>query len=93
MPPKGDKLSPQEVAVLTEWVKMGAPDPRTVGGAGKLTGLSDKARAHWAYQPVKEPPVPSVQKADWVRTPVDAFVLSKLEQNEMLPSKPAPRRR
>src|SRR5687768_5026445 len=29
MPPKGEKLTDQQIAVLTEWVKMGAPDPRT----------------------------------------------------------------
>ena len=36
---------------------MGAPDPRvaTADAASKLTGLTDAARAHWAYQPVKQP--------------------------------------
>ncbi len=87
MPPKGDKLSAKEVADLTEWVKMGAPDPRVTGAGGsKLTGLTDKAKAHWAYQPVKSPRVPEVRSASWVRTPVDSFVLARLEQNEMKPS-------
>src|SRR2546423_5305360 len=49
MPPKdkGEKLKPEQIADLTEWVKLGAPDPRvTAAGAGyKLTGLNDKARA------------------------------------------------
>jgi mono/diheme cytochrome c family protein len=90
MPPKGEKLSAQQIADLTTWVKMGAPDPRVgVGGAGKLTGLNDKARAHWAYQPVKKPAVPDVKDKSWVRTPVDSFVLAKLEQNRLTPSKPA----
>src|SRR5689334_4830351 len=53
MPPKGEKLNDQQIADLTEWVKMGAPDPR-LPGAPKLTGLTDKARAHWAYQPVQD---------------------------------------
>src|SRR4051794_14759663 len=89
MPPKGEKLSAKEVAALTEWVKMGAPDPRTAAPGGKLTGLNDKARAHWAFQPVTRPAVPAVQNKAWVRTPVDAFVLAKLEQNGMHPSPPA----
>jgi hypothetical protein len=89
MPPD-DKLEPQEIALLTQWVKMGAPDPR-VSSATKLTGLNDKARAHWAYQPVKLFPVPKVQDTSWVKTPVDAFVLQKLEANHMKPAPPASR--
>jgi hypothetical protein len=90
MPPNGKKLSPQEVADLTTWVKMGAPDPRTNGGV-KLSGLTDKARAHWAYQPVKEPAVPAIKDARQVKSPVDNFVLAKLEAAGMTPSRPAAR--
>jgi Protein of unknown function (DUF1553)/Protein of unknown function (DUF1549)/Planctomycete cytochrome C len=86
MPPK-EKLSDQQIADLTAWVKMGAPDPRSAGSGGsKLTGLNDKARAHWAYQPVKPQAVPEVQDQAWVRNPIDAFVLAKLEQNGMKPN-------
>jgi len=87
MPPKGEKLKPEEIAALTEWVKMGAPDPRKADAkiASKLTGLTDSARHHWAYQPVKKPAVPVSKNQQWCRTPVDAFVLKKLEEKEMLP--------
>ena len=55
MPPrkKGAKLSDAQIASLEQWIKMGAPAPAGAGGA-KLTGLSDKARSHWAFQPVRE---------------------------------------
>src|SRR5687768_12282102 len=44
MPPKGEKLSKEQIAILTAWVKMGAPDPRDApAGNTKLTGLTDKA--------------------------------------------------
>ena len=33
---------------------------------------------HWSYQPVKRPEVPQVQQKEWVRTPIDAFILAKL---------------
>lgn len=88
MPPKGEKLSDADIATLTEWVKMGAPDPR----AGdkdiktKLTGLTDKAREHWAYLPVVKPPVPAVKNAAWCKTPVDAYVAQKLEEQGMAPN-------
>lgn len=86
MPPKGEKLSATQVADLTTWVKMGAPDPR-VGGTVKLTGLNDKARSHWAYQPVKKPEVPTVKTKGWVNTPIDAFILAKLESEQMTPAR------
>jgi hypothetical protein len=86
MPPKGEKLSDQEIADLTEWVKMGAPDPREVPKDGKLSGLTDKARHHWAYQPVTKPAMPSVKNRAWCITPVDTFILEKIETKGMLPS-------
>ncbi len=87
MPPKGDKLSDAQIAALTEWVKMGAPDPR-IGAAtgGKLSGLTDKARQHWAYKPVVKPAIPAVKNRAWCITPVDAFVLQKIEEKGMAPS-------
>ena len=86
MPPKGEKLSDQEIADLTAWVKMGAPDPRKEAKGGKLTGLTDKARSHYAFQPVKKAPIPEVKNRAWCVTQVDAFVLKKLEDKGMTPS-------
>jgi len=57
MPPK-KQLSAEEIAVLEEWVKMGAPDPRT--GARTLTKIEqhlEDSKKHWAFQPV--PPLKS----------------------------------
>ncbi len=89
MPPKkeGGKLSDEKLAAVKAWIAMGAPDPRD-GKHTKLTGLTDEARAHWAYQPVQEPAVPGT-KDPWVRTEVDAFVLTKLQANGMQPNPPA----
>jgi mono/diheme cytochrome c family protein len=92
MPPKskGGKLGDQQVADLAAWIKMGAPDPRKEAvKSSKLTGLNDKARQHWAYQPVKPYqtiPVPVNKNQAWCRTPIDAFILQKLEAKGMYPS-------
>jgi hypothetical protein len=43
----------------------------------------------WSWQPVVRPEVPSVQQKEWVRTPVDAFVLQKLEEKGLKPSSDA----
>ncbi|EDY17279.1 protein of unknown function DUF1549 [Chthoniobacter flavus Ellin428] len=90
MPPKGEKLSDKEIADLTTWVKTGAADTR-VAVKGKLSGLTDKARQHWAYQPVVKPAVPAVKNRAWCYTPVDAFILQKLEEKNMIPAPPADR--
>jgi hypothetical protein len=99
MPPKGEKLKEEEIAVLTEWVKMGAPDPRKAAAtATKLTGLTDKARHHWAFQPVKKAPLPAVKNQTWTLMddrktvhPIDTFVLAKIEEKGMLPGPAADR--
>ena len=44
-------------------------------------------RKHWAYLPVSRPAVPVVRDTAWVRNPIDAFVLAKLEKERW---KPAP---
>jgi hypothetical protein len=41
---------------------------------------------HWAFQPVRPPRVPRVKDARWVRNPIDAFILAKLEENGLRPS-------
>ncbi len=92
MPPKGEKLTAKQITDLTEWVKMGAPvssDAKAV--KSKLSGLTDKARAHWAFQPVKKPAVPINKNQQWCRTRVDCFILQKLEQQGMFPSPDAER--
>ncbi len=46
---------------------------------------------HWAYQPVQHPAVPTVAASEWVRRPIDAFVLAKLEEKHLKPSGDAQR--
>ncbi|KAB2964473.1 MAG: DUF1553 domain-containing protein [Zoogloea sp.] len=45
----------------------------------------------WAYQPVKTPELPAVKQGKWVRTPIDAFVLARLEEKGIKPSPEADR--
>lgn len=83
MPPadEGGKLSDDKIAILEEWVKMGAPDPRT-GGKPHPMDMAE-ARKHWAFQPVVKPAVPKAKAAKQVATPVDAFILAKLEEKKL----------
>jgi hypothetical protein len=90
MPPKGKKLSEQEIEGLVTWVKMGAPDPRT--GKAQGSGIKTKSADHWAFKPVREPPVPPVKNKRLVQTPVDSFILAKLESKGLTLSSRADKR-
>ncbi|MDQ3625298.1 MAG: DUF1549 domain-containing protein, partial [Verrucomicrobiota bacterium] len=94
MPPKGDKLSDEVIADFEKWVRMGAPDPRIAKGGPKATAIDmAKAREHWSLRPVTKPAVPKVDDPrDFVQTPVDAFVLSKLQEKGLTPSARADKR-
>ena len=87
MPPKGDDLSPQQVQDVMAWIRAGAVDPRTAPTkAPSLSETASKAKAHWAFQPISKPVVPTVNDRAWVRTPIDAYVLALLERNGMKPN-------
>ena len=51
--------------------------------------IAKKAAAHWAFHPVRMPAVPAVKDTAWVRTPVDAFVLARLQAAGLQPAAPA----
>jgi hypothetical protein len=46
---------------------------------------------HWSLEPIARPPLPVVSRVDWVRNPIDAFVLAKLDQQGLAPSPEADR--
>src|SRR5690606_3531417 len=83
-------LSAKEIALLTAWVDAGAVWPDGIDGPAE-------APTHWAYQPIvrNEPPVPAAASdavvASEVLSPIDAFVLSRLEEEGISPSPEADR--
>ncbi len=89
MPPadEGGKLSDEKIALLEQWVRMGAPDPRTGGKAHPLDMAA--ARQHWAFQPIAKPAVPD--GATGARA-VDALVDAKLKERGVAPAPEAERR-
>lgn len=95
MPPRG-KLPQNEIDLLTEWVRRGAPFPEATAPADTAKHGSridfEAGRKFWAFQPVREHPVPEVQRREWAAKRIDAFLLQKLEQNRLFPSPEADRR-
>ena len=89
MPPEG-KLVDEEVALLTEWVRRGAPWPADAEPAGDGPGDDPAADPldHWAYRLVRNPPVPHAAGS----TPVDRFLNARLAGAGLDPAEPADRR-
>src|SRR5262249_22090341 len=74
MPPD-EKLADGEIAVLEEWVRRGAPDPRAPGaqpGGASTTSASSKeaAATHWAFQRMADPVPPAVKDDSWPRNEI-----------------------
>ena len=94
MPP--DKpLKETQIASLTRWVKQGAVWPgkaEVIVTPTSPAGFEKARREHWAFQPVRQPAVPALKNPAWVSTPVDAFILAKLETQGLAPSPAADKR-
>ena len=103
MPPDG-KLSDAQIADLTAWVRAGAffPEANSKSAQNAVSKASASAasafpypadrRNFWSFQPVKNPSLPVVKNAAWCKTPIDRFILARLEAKGLKPAAPADRR-
>lgn len=76
MPPEGERLTVEQVAVLRDWIAAGAEWPE------KKTSVSQAATdlsSHWSLQPIREPKLPHVDDLSWASNPIDCFVQAKRE--------------
>jgi mono/diheme cytochrome c family protein len=95
MPPKA-KMSADKIAVLTKWVEMGVPipnDAETTRPELKKTApeVNDETKKFWSFQAIEKPHVPAVKNTKWSHTPLDNFILSRLEDAGLTPNAPADR--
>lgn len=78
MPPKGERLTGEQIAILRDWIDQGADWPTTA---------SVDPRSHWAFKPPVKSPLPKiVSDGKWVRNPMDAFILARLDREGLKPS-------
>lgn len=86
MPPGPKRLSPEEIATLRAWIDEGAtwPESAVASAAVKST--------HWAFQPIRHPSPPKTSNDAWVRNPIDAFILARLDREKIAPSPEASKR-
>ena len=93
MPPTG-KLPQAQIDVLTRWIKMGMPYPEGLVkiDASERHGspqVNEENRKFWSFQPIDRPDVPETGDGTWVKSPLDQFVLRRLEAAGLEPNPPA----
>ncbi len=84
MPKRDKKLTPEQVALIKQWIASGAktarPEPDQLG---KPSGITEEERAFWSFQPIRQPKIPATKPQDRARTPVDAFLMSALAKQKL----------
>ncbi|HVC96749.1 MAG TPA: DUF1549 domain-containing protein, partial [Pirellulales bacterium] len=88
MPPEQrPPLSDAQIALLRVWIDQGAAAPADDAPAASKDG----AAKHWSFRPLASPAIPPVGNSVWVRNPIDAFILARLEAEGLAPSPQADR--
>ena len=82
MPPRGERLTADQIGLMRAWIDQGAVWPATAMVARKA---GDK-RNHWAFKAPVRPSVPEVERKKWPRNPIDRFILARLEKEKLRPA-------
>ena len=98
MPPK-EKLPDEQIALLTEWVKLGAPfnPAKEIHGNGLAVDklptneINERTTSAWAFKAAEPVVAPKVDDAAWKASGIDAFVYSRLREAGLKPNSPASR--
>ena len=85
MPPEGDALKPEQVALLRAWIAQGAKSPPDEKPEAD-------PREHWAFKPIVRPALPRSSKLKAQNSnPIDAFLAAAQEREKLTPLPPADR--
>jgi hypothetical protein len=85
MPPE-EPLPEHVIDDFERWIRMGAYDPRDGKSAMIRREIDfERAREFWSFQPITPPAVPAVKDSAWLKSDIDAFILSGLEANDLQP--------
>lgn len=76
MPKKGEPLNAQEIGLIRAWIDQGADWP-------DVAVAEKDSKQHWAFKAPVRPPAPAVQGKDWIRNPIDNFILARLEKETL----------
>jgi len=93
MPMGMDKLGDPDVAVIAQWINGLSPKAamavETIPTRQPGYSITEKDRQFWSFVKPVRPALPKVKDRRWMRNEIDAFVLSKLEQNGLRPNRAA----
>ena len=94
MPFGRDKLPQARVDAVARWIDLGAPYDQPLAGSGLDPAISqpDEGAQFWSFRPLATADSPPVANDAWVRTPIDRFILARLEARGIMPNPPASRR-
>ncbi len=81
MPLEKPPLEEAQIAIVRAWIDQGAEWPVAAG-----TAATEAVEEHWAYVAPKKAALPDVSREDWARTPVDRFVLARIDAEKLMPS-------
>jgi mono/diheme cytochrome c family protein len=86
MPPD-ESLRPEEVAGVVDWIRHGAPWPAEAAKSSIRDGsITDKDRQFWSFRPLAPTSPPKVRNSAWLQSPVDRFILARLEAESLKPA-------
>jgi cytochrome c553 len=91
MPPKKPRLSEATIADFAKWIDAGAPYASVSEASPATPSPTQQAREHWAFRPFRKTEPPRVADAAWVKNPIDAFILARLEARRWRPAPSAER--
>jgi mono/diheme cytochrome c family protein len=80
MPPGEKHLSKAELEILETWINEG------VHWDEEQLPTPTPTSQHWAFQPIERPSIPTVQRSEWIRSPIDAFIAHRHEQRGLTPA-------
>ena len=86
MPPKGNRLSAEQVGLVRAWIDQGAVWPES---ADERDPRAAKVGEHWSFKALRRPSLPKVVDSSWVVSPIDAFILATLDEAKLRPTAPA----
>ena len=89
MPKDEDPLPAAQIALIRTWIDQGAPLPAGTEVPAAPSASKDTPQ-HWAYRAPVRPDPPAVKRTDWTKTPIDKFILARLEKEGLAPSAEAP---
>jgi Protein of unknown function (DUF1549)/Protein of unknown function (DUF1553)/Planctomycete cytochrome C len=94
MPPGNKtKLTADEISLIRRWIASGAATARPEGDTlSEGFAFTEEERSHWSFQPIRRPAEPVVKHGQLVRSPIDGFLLAKLEEQGLTYSPEADKR-